>query len=191
MNHAGFTIWLTGLSGAGKSTISEMLSKELNGRNIRCEVLDGDLVREHLSKGLSFSREDRDTNVFRIGFVAALLSRNGIGVIVSAISPYNKTRDKLRGTIKNFIEVFVNCPIDECERRDVKGLYKMARAGAIKSFTGIDDPYEEPSQPEVICYTAEETLECSVAKILKYLEAAKYIPSESTNDLWLKIEDNN
>ncbi|OMP77245.1 adenylyl-sulfate kinase [[Flexibacter] sp. ATCC 35208] len=175
MKTEGFTIWLTGLSGAGKSTIAEMLHREFLERQLPCETLDGDVVREHLSKGLSFSREDRDINVMRIGFVANLLARHGVVVIVSAISPYNDARNLVRQRIDNFIEVYVKCPIEECERRDVKGLYKKARTGVIKSFTGIDDPYEEPLQPEVICYTDHETVEHSVEKILHYLERAEYI----------------
>jgi adenylylsulfate kinase len=184
MNNEGFTIWLTGLSGAGKTTIAEKLCKELRERQADCEVLDGDIVREHLSKGLSFSREDRDINILRIGFVAALLSRNRVCVIVSAISPYKNTRNQVRQTIKNFIEVYVKCPIDECERRDVKGLYKKARTGIIKSFTGIDDPYEEPQQPEVTCFTNLETVESSVEKILRYLKLANYIPASIDTASW-------
>lgn len=177
MKAEGFTVWLTGLSGAGKSTIAEMLHWKLQERLLPCEMLDGDIIRENLSKGLSFSRKDRDINVMRIGFVAELLSRNGVAVIVSAISPYNNARNRVRQKIKNFIEVYVKCPIEECERRDVKGLYKKARTGIIKSFTGIDDPYEEPLQPEVTCFTDRETVAGSVEKILQYLELAECIPS--------------
>ncbi|UPK68825.1 adenylyl-sulfate kinase [Chitinophaga filiformis] len=176
MKKEGFTIWLTGYSGAGKTTISEKLIEELKGRQLPSEMLDGDVVREHLSQGLSFSRKDRDTNVLRIGFVAGLLSRNGVAVVVSAISPYRSTRNMVRERINGFIEVYVKCPIEECERRDVKGLYRKARNGELTAFTGIDDPYEEPLDPEVICYTDIETVNASVEKIIQYLEVAAYIP---------------
>ncbi|GGE47157.1 adenylylsulfate kinase [Pedobacter psychrotolerans] len=178
----GFTIWLTGLSGAGKTTIAEKLCLALNKRQVPCETLDGDVIRENLSKGLTFSREDRDINVLRIGFVAALLSRNGVGVIVSAISPYQEARQQVRAKIKNFIEVYIKCPIEECERRDVKGLYKKVRSGALTGFTGISDPYEEPRHPEIICFTDTETVEISVNKIISYLEEAGYLPTLSLMD---------
>lgn len=178
----GFTIWLTGLSGAGKTTISEKLCLELNKRQIPCETLDGDVIRENLSKGLTFSREDRDINVLRIGFVAALLSRNGVGVIVSAISPYLEARRQVREKIKGFVEVYIKCPIEECERRDVKGLYKKVRSGTLTGFTGISDPYEEPVHPEVTCFTDIETVEISVNKIIRYLEETAYLPAISLND---------
>jgi adenylylsulfate kinase len=156
------------------------LYTELYERQISCEVLDGDVVREHLSRGLSFSQEDRNINILRIGFVAELLSRNGVGVIVSAISPYNNARHQVRQKIENFIEVYVKCPIEECERRDVKGLYEKARKGLITSFTGIDDPYEEPLQPEVVCCTDQETVQHSVDKILRYLEVNDCIAPMNT-----------
>ncbi len=170
MEHPGFTVWLTGLSGAGKSTIANGLARELRARGMKVEVLDGDVIRTNLSKGLGFSKEDRDTNVLRVGWVAEVLSRNGVAVLCALISPYRETRNKVRERIENFVEVYVNAPLEEVIRRDVKGLYKKALAGEIKNFTGISDPYEPPEQPEVICYTAQETIEESVQKVLTYLE---------------------
>jgi len=171
----GFIIWLTGLSGSGKSTIAKGLESELKERELLVEVLDGDIVRMSLSKELGFSKEDRDTNVRRVGFVANLLSKNGIPVIVSMISPYRDLRDELKRTTTNFIEVYVNAPLEVCEARDVKGLYAMARAGQLKFFTGINDPYEAPLTPDIICYTSEETVQDSVARITAFLEAGDYI----------------
>jgi adenylylsulfate kinase len=171
----GFTIWLTGYSGSGKTSIANELHKRLIERTIPCEVLDGDVIRQHLSKGLTFSKEDRCENIKRIGYVAEVLSKHGVCVIVSAISPYKSARDAVRTKIPAFIEVYVKCTIEECERRDVKGLYKKARLGEIKNFTGISDPYEEPVDPEVICYTETETIEDSVNKILACLETLHLI----------------
>ena len=166
----GVVIWLTGLSSAGKTTIGEALLDRLRGMGYKIEMLDGDVVRQHLSKGLGFSREDRDENIRRIGFVAELLARNSVFVIVSAISPYRATRDEVRGLTPCFTEVYVNAPLEVCESRDVKGLYRKARAGALRGFTGIDDPYEPPLDPEVECRTDLETVEESVQKILDHLE---------------------
>jgi adenylylsulfate kinase len=165
----GVVIWLTGLSSAGKTTIGHALFGRLRELGYKVEMLDGDVVRQHLSKGLGFSREDRDENIRRIGFVAQLLARNGVLVIVSAISPYRATRDEVRGSIPSFTEVYVNAPIGVCESRDVKGLYRKARAGTLRGFTGIDDPYEAPLDPEVECRTDLETVEESVEKILNHL----------------------
>ena len=153
----GFTLWFTGLSGAGKTTIAEIVEKELRNRELQVEVLDGDIVRTNLSKGLSFSREDRNINVLRIGFVANLLTRNGVGVIVSAISPYKEARDQVRRRIVDFVEVFVDAPLEVCAERDVKGLYKKAMAGEIQQFTGVSDPYEPPPAPHPGPQTKEET----------------------------------
>ncbi|HIK43878.1 MAG TPA: adenylyl-sulfate kinase [Leptolyngbyaceae cyanobacterium M65_K2018_010] len=171
----GVTIWLTGLSGAGKSTIARALEAKLREQGYALEVLDGDIVRTNLTKGLGFSREDRDENIRRIGFVSHLLTRNGVIVLVSAISPYREVRDEVRERIDDFVEVYVDAPLAVCESRDVKGLYKKARAGEIKQFTGIDDPYEAPLNPEVHCRTDQETLEESVAKVLSKLAALGYI----------------
>jgi adenylylsulfate kinase len=179
----GFTLWFTGLSGAGKTTISEIVEKELRRRIGTVEVLDGDIVRTNLSKGLGFSREDRDTNVLRIGFVADLLTRNGVGVIVSAISPYKEARDQVRRNIgEDFIEIFVSCPVEVCAERDVKGLYKKAFAGEIGAFTGVSDPYEPPAAPELTLKTNEEEPLESARKVIAKLEELGYLdPVEEFN----------
>jgi len=166
----GGVVWLTGLSSAGKTTIGQELFDRLRGLGHKVELLDGDIVRQRLSKGLGFSKEDRDENIRRIGFVAELLARNGVTVIVSAISPYRALRDEIRLAIPGFVEVYVNAPLAVCEERDVKGLYRKARAGELHGFTGVDDPYEAPLQPEVECRTDLESVESSVQKILEYLE---------------------
>ncbi len=171
----GFILWFTGLSGSGKTTISKALELELKRRGCKVEILDGDVVRTNLSKGLGFSQEDRDTNIRRIGFVANLLSRNGIVAIAAAISPYRAIRDEIRALEPNFVEVYVKATLEVCESRDVKGLYAKARAGEIKGFTGIDDAYEEPLNPEIICYTERESVEDSVKKVLSKLEDLGYI----------------
>jgi adenylylsulfate kinase len=171
----GFTVWITGLSGAGKTTIAGELERVLRGRGHRVEVLDGDVVRTNLSKGLGFSREDRDTNIRRIGFVSKLLSRNGVAVITAAISPYREVRDEVRAEIENFVEVFVKCPLDELVCRDVKGLYAKALRGEIGNFTGVSDPYEEPLNPEVVVETDRETIEESVGKVVAALERRGYL----------------
>lgn len=167
---SGLTIWFTGLSSAGKTTLSKAVYERLWARGKRVELLDGDEVRRHLSKDLGFSRQDRDENIRRIAFVAELLTRNGVIVLVSAISPYRGAREEARRRIGNFVEVFVNAPLAVCERRDRKGLYKRARAGEIKGFTGIDDPYEPPPSPEIQCDTDRETEAESVDKIIRYLD---------------------
>ena len=174
----GFTIWFTGLSGAGKSTLSELLEQRLKARGRNVEILDGDIVRTHLSKGLGFSREDRDTNIKRIAFVCGLLSRNGVVCISAAISPYREAREWARQEIGNFVEVYVNCPIDVCRQRDVKGLYKLVDEGKITGFTGVDDPYEEPEHPELIVETDKETVEESLRRIMATLESLGYLESE-------------
>ena len=168
-------MWFTGLSGSGKTTIAEIVEKELRDRGRRVEVLDGDIVRTNLSKGLSFSREDRNTNVLRIGFVANLLTRNGVGVIVSAISPYKEVRDQVRRRIIDFVEVFVDAPVEVCAARDVKGLYKKAYAGEIKEFTGVSDPYEPPAAPDLVLKTDEEEPEESAKKVIEKLEFFGYL----------------
>jgi adenylylsulfate kinase len=171
----GFTIWFTGLSGAGKSTLAEMLYHELRKRRMKVEMLDGDVVRTNLSKGLGFSKDDRDTNILRIGFVANLLTRNEVAVIVSAISPYRETRNQVRAMIQDFAEVFVHATVEECAKRDVKGLYAKALAGEITGFTGVDDPYEPPQSPEIYVDTMnQEPLE-SLQLILDKLGEMGYI----------------
>ena len=175
MNQRGVTLWFTGLSGAGKTTISDALEIILSDRGCKLERLDGDIVRENLTKGLGFSKEDRDINIRRIGFVAHLLTRNGVMVLVSAISPYQAIRQEVRETIGDFVEVYVNAPLNVCESRDVKGLYARARAGEIKNFTGIDDPYEAPLSPDVECRTDLESIDECVGKIVAYLETHGYL----------------
>jgi adenylyl-sulfate kinase len=174
---AGFVVWFTGLSGAGKSTLSALLAEELRRRGVHVEVLDGDEVRTHLSKGLGFSKEDRDVNIRRIGFVAKLLARAGACAITAAISPYREIRDEQRAQIGRFVEVFCAAPIDALAARDPKGLYKKALAGEIPHFTGVDDPYEPPLSPEVTLHTDRETKEESLAKILAKLESLGYVPA--------------
>src|SRR6266849_1351451 len=182
MMNTGFTIWFTGLSGSGKSTLSEVIEQHMKalGRNI--EVLDGDIVRTHLSKGLGFSREDRDTNIKRIGFVCNLLTRNSVICISAAIAPYREARDWARKEIGNFVEVYVRCPIEVCRQRDVKGLYKLVDEGKIKNFTGVDDPYEEPEHPELVIETDRETVEESVVRIFARLEDLGYLEPEDLHE---------
>src|SRR2546421_5842230 len=171
----GFTVWFTGLSGAGKSTVAEMLYHELQARGLNTEILDGDVVRQNLSKGLGFSKEDRDTNIRRIGFVANLLTRNGVATIACPISPYKEIRDECRALIGDFVEVYVHATIEElAQNRDPKGLYKKALAGEIKGFTGVDDPYEAPENPELVLDTmVEEPIE-SLARVLQTLQRLRY-----------------
>jgi len=178
----GFTIWFTGLSGAGKSTLSEIVESRLRARGRKVEILDGDVVRTHLSKGLGFSREDRDTNIKRIAFVCGLLTRNGVVCISAAISPYREAREWARNEIKNFVEVYVKCPIEVCRQRDVKGLYKLVDEGKIKGFTGVDDPYEEPEHPELVIETDKESVEESVARIFAKLEELGYLEPEENSE---------
>lgn len=172
---AGFTLWFTGLSGAGKSTIAAQVAAELRRRQVPVEVLDGDEVRAHLGQGLGFSRADRDTNVRRIGYVAKLLSRNGVVAIAAAISPYRATRAEVRSEIGRFVEIHVRTPLAVCMERDVKGLYRQALAGEVRQLTGVSDPYEEPLQPELSIDTVGETPAESAARVLRYLEAHGYI----------------
>ena len=173
-DNTGFTLWFTGLSGAGKSTIAEIVGPELERRGILVDHLDGDVVRTNLSKGLGFSREDRDTNILRIGFVAKLLTRHGAGVIVAAISPYRETRDMVREMIGDgFVEVYVATSLDECARRDVKGLYAKACAGEIKEFTGVSDPYEAPLNAEIVVETEGRSAEESAADVIAAAGAAR------------------
>ncbi len=172
----GFTLWLTGLSGAGKTTIAVALEQLLRERGVRVERLDGDVVREGLTRDLGFSKEDRDKNIERVTFVAKLLSRNGVAVIASFVSPYREARQRARRESTNFIEVFVDAPLEVCAARDVKGLYAKALAGQIKNFTGVDDPYEAPEAPEITIHTDQESVEESVARLIEYLESSAFIP---------------
>lgn len=174
----GLTIWFTGLSGAGKSTIANMLVDRLHAMGRHVELLDGDEIRTNLSSGLGFSKADRDANIRRIAFVAKLLSRNGVIAITAAISPYREIRDEARRDIRNFVEIYVECPLEVCEQRDVKGLYKKARSGEIKQFTGISDPYEAPLNPEIAVHTNAETVEQSVDAIIDKLGELGYLPRE-------------
>jgi len=173
-SHEGFVLWFTGLSGAGKSTLAERLTADFRERGYKVELLDGDEIRTHLSKGLGFSKEDRDTNIRRIGWVARVLARNGVIAITAAISPYAEIRNEIRGDTETegraaFVEVFAHAPLEALIERDVKGLYKKAIAGEIKNFTGISDPYEAPESPEFTALTSEETVEQSATRLLTYL----------------------
>ena len=178
MANRGFTIWFTGLSGSGKSTLSEIIEQRLKERGCNVEILDGAIVRTHLSKGLGFSREDRDTNIKRIAFVASLLTRNDVVCISAAIAPYREAREWAREEIGNFVEVYVKCPIEVCRQRDVKGLYKLVDEGKIKNFTGVDDPYEEPDHPDVVVESDKETPNESVTRIFTKLIELGYLAPE-------------
>lgn len=178
IEHAGFVLWFTGLSGAGKTTIAREVERVLRMRCLRVERLDGDTVRQKLTKDLGFSKEDRDTNIERVTFVAQLLSRNNVVVLASFISPYRATRDYVRQETTNFIEVYVDAPLEVCIERDVKGLYAKAVAGEIPNFTGVSDPYESPEHPDIHVRTDQETIEESVAKVITWLEQRGLIPQE-------------
>lgn len=178
MANRGFTIWFTGLSGSGKSTLSEIIEQRLKERGCNVEILDGDIVRTHLSKGLGFSREDRDTNIKRIAFVASLLTRNDVVCISAAIAPYREAREWARREVGDFVEVYVKCPIEVCRQRDVKGLYKLVDEGKIKNFTGVDDPYEEPDHPDVLVESDKETPNESVTRIFIKLIELGYLEPE-------------
>jgi len=173
-NDTGFVLWLTGLSGAGKSTVAAKLGPALAERGHRVELLDGDEVRTNLCQGLGFSREDRDTNIARIGYVAGKLAKHGVAVLVAAISPYREARDRVRAGVDNFVEVHVAAPLSTCAERDVKGLYAKALAGEIKNFTGVSDPYEPPLDPEIVLHTEAESVDDSVHQILAWLEANQF-----------------
>ncbi|MBI3873286.1 MAG: adenylyl-sulfate kinase [candidate division Zixibacteria bacterium] len=175
MRHRGVTVWFTGLSGAGKTTIAERVEGQLRLLDCKVETLDGDVVRTNLSKGLGFSREDRDTNIRRIGFVSHLLTRNGVIVLSAAISPFRNVRDELRSLIGDFVEVYVSTPLEVCAGRDVKGLYKRAMAGEIPQFTGVSDPYEPPLAPELTLDTLSQTADESAEEILRWLREHDYI----------------
>lgn len=184
MLNKGFVVWFTGLPSSGKSTLAGLLAQELPLRGLPVEILDGDEVRQRLTKGLGFSKEDRDENIHRIAFVAKLLSRNNVCAITAAISPYRSARDEARGEIDRFVEVYVKCPLETCIARDVKGLYRRALAGEISNFTGISDPYEAPLNPEVVVETDQESTEASLGRIVAKLEGLGYLalnqPRETT-----------
>ncbi len=171
----GFTLWFTGLPCSGKSAIADRLAEVLKERGLRVERLDGDIVRQSLTRDLGFSRKDRDENIRRVTFVAKLLSRNGVAVLTSFISPYREIRDESRREIENFVEVYVKCPVDVCMKRDVKGMYKKALRGEIKEFTGVSDPYEEPLHPEILIESDKESLEESVNRVLRGVEKLGYL----------------
>src|ERR1700704_4267399 len=179
----GFVVWLTGLSGAGKSTIANALKAELELRGRHVELLDGDEVRTHLSKGLGFSKEDRDTNIRRIGYVARLVARSGGVAITAAISPYREVRDEVRAETPRFVEVYVSRPLDTLVEPDVKGLYRKALAGEIANFTGVSDPYEEPVHPELVVDTSRETLQQSLSKVIETLERLGYLDRQVRESL--------
>src|SRR3990172_5666400 len=182
MNQRGVTVWLTGLSGAGKTTIANKLEGALRQRGLKVEVLDGDIVRPNLSKGLGFSKEDRDTNIRRIGFVCRLLARNGVIAIASAVSPYRAIRDEVRAANGDFMEVYAKCPIEVLTERDAKGLYAKALRGEIPNFTGVSDPYEEPLNPEVVVESDKETEDESLAKVIAKLEEMGYLARIATDN---------
>jgi len=183
MEQEGFCVWFTGLPCSGKSTVADRLAEVLKDKGLRVERLDGDIVRQSLTRDLGFSKEDRDKNIERVTFVAKLLSRNGVATLVSFVSPYIKARENARKECTNFVEVYVDCPVEVCEKRDVKGMYKKARQGIIKNFTGVDDPYEVPPNPEVIIETHKETIEESVSKVLRKLEEMGLVEPENPEDL--------
>ena len=173
----GCTVWFTGLPCSGKTTVADLVAEELRRRDLRVERLDGDIVRQSLTRDLGFSKEDRDKNIERVTFVSKLLSRNGVAVLVSFVSPYRAARDNARKETTNFVEVFVDTPVEACEQRDVKGMFKKARAGEIKDFTGVDDPYEEPIHPEIVLKTVETTPQECRDMVLRKLEELGYIPA--------------
>ncbi|MBL7198518.1 MAG: adenylyl-sulfate kinase [Anaerolineae bacterium] len=178
----GFTLWFTGLSGSGKTTLAKELEPKLRQRGLRVERLDGDIVRESLTRDLGFSKEDRDKNIERVTFVAKLLTRNGVATLCSFISPYIERRDKSRQEIGNFVECYVECPLQVLIERDVKGLYEKALAGDIQNFTGVSDPYEPPPNAEIIVNSATQTVEESVEVILQRLEGLGYLPVDDARD---------
>ncbi|HUK56281.1 MAG TPA: adenylyl-sulfate kinase [Nitrospiria bacterium] len=180
MSSKGVTVWLTGLPSAGKTTLAHLVGNKIRERGVtRLEILDGDVIRLNLCKDLGYSREDRITNIRRIAFVSQLLTRHGVIVIVAAISPYRESRDQAREEIKDFVEVFVKCSMDVLIQRDVKGLYKKALAGDLPHFTGVSDPYEEPTRPDVVIETDKESPEASAAKIIAVLERLGHLSGAS------------
>ncbi len=183
MANKGFTIWFTGLSGSGKTTLAKKIERELLTRGLGVEMLDGDVVRTNLSKGLGFSKEDRDTNIRRIGFVANLLARNGAVCICAAISPYKDIRDEVRHLHQDFVEIYTECSLDALTERDTKGLYKKALAGEITGFTGVDDPYEAPEDAEITVNTETESIDQSLDTIMAHLESKGLVPPAPQQDM--------
>lgn len=181
VDHPGFVLWFTGLSGAGKTTIAKAMLPILQARGIRIERLDGDVVRESLTKDLGFTKKDRDTNIERVTFVAKLLSRNNVAVLATFMSPYEGTRNTVRDEVTNYIEVFVDAPVEVCEERDVKGIYAKFRAGEVKNLNGLDLPYEDPQQPDIHVETHKESVEESAAKVIQWLEEHQWIPAPVTS----------
>ncbi len=181
MKRQGFTVWLTGLPSSGKSTLAHLLQKEMDELGFPVEVLDGDEVRQRLTKGLGYTKEDRDENIRRIAYVAKLLTRVGAVAVAAVISPYRESRERAKTEIQNFVEVYVQCPLQVCVRRDVKGLYAKAMSGAIGNFTGISDPYEPPINPDIVVHTDRESPEESLQKILGKLSALNHIPGGLVN----------
>lgn len=179
MEQRGFTLWFTGLSGSGKTTLAKTVEQELRQRGLKVERLDGDIVRQSLTRDLGFSKEDRDRNIERVTFVAKLLTRNGVATLCSFISPYREVRARSRAEIGNFVEVYCACPLETCIERDIKGLYNKAMNGEIENFTGISDPYEPPENPEIVVHTDRETVERSTAIILRRLVELGYIQGEA------------
>ena len=182
MKEKGFTLWFTGLPSSGKTTIADAIADRLKGIGLRVERLDGDVVRKSLCRDLGFCKDDRDKNIERVTFVSKLLTRNGVATVTSFVSPYQQKRDEARQEIGNFIEVFTNCPIEVCEMRDVKGMYKKARCGEIKDFTGVQDPYEKPLAPEIMLNTDKESIEKCVNKILNYLFKNSFLDKKLKED---------
>lgn len=176
MEHEGFVLWFTGLPCSGKTSVADEVAKILKAKDMKVERLDGDVVRKSLTRDLGFSKEDRDKNIERVTFVSMILSRNGVAVLPAFVSPYIGARDNARNECTNFIEVYVKCSVEECEKRDVKGMYKKAREGIIKDFTGVDDPYEEPPNPELVIETDKETIEESTQKVIEKLKELGFYP---------------
>lgn len=189
MEQKGVTVWFTGLSGAGKTALAQRLEQELRRRGLKVERLDGDIVRQGLTRDLGFSKEDRDKNIERVTFVAKLLTRNGVAVLCSFISPYREVRAKSRQEIGNFVEVYCYAPLETLMERDVKGLYKKAMAGLIPNFTGVSDPYEEPENPEVMIDSSRETIEQSLAKVVHKLEVQGYLPRSEMESAYSAAEE--
>ena len=189
MEQKGFCLWFTGLPCSGKTTVADAVAEILKDRSMNVERLDGDIVRKSLTRDLGFSKEDRDKNIERITFVSKLLSRNNVATLVTFVSPYIAARENARNECTNFVEVFVDCPVDVCEQRDVKGMYKKAREGIIKDFTGVDDPYEVPPSPELVLNTHEETLEESVAKVLNRLVELELIEASEEDEEYTKEDE--